>query len=95
MTFKFPRWAADAIISALQVALLSKAPPSSTRRGAHGRRSRAAHEKSRALARLVSEQGIKPVHDFRKLALDDPDEVPLEEFSSFIRTVRRGGPASG
>ena len=95
MSFKLPRWAADAIVSALQVTLLSESRASSPRPGSHGRRSTTAREKSRALARIASEQGIKPIRDFDALALDDPDEVSLEEFSSFIRAARRGGRADG
>lgn len=75
MSFKFPRWAANAIVSAVQVALLSESPASSTWRRSHGRGPRTAREKSRALARIASEQGIKPIRDFDKLALDDPDQV--------------------
>jgi hypothetical protein len=94
MTFRVPRWAADVFVSALRIALRSEPPTSSTWPRSHGRRSRTAREKSRTLARLASEQGIRPIRDFRKLALDDPDEVPLEEFSSFIRAARGGGRAS-
>lgn len=95
MTFRVPDWAANVIMSALQIALLSKPPTSSTWPNSHGRRTRTAREKSRALARIASEQRITPIRDFDKLALDDPDEVPLEEFISFIRAARRGGRASG
>ena len=95
MSFKVPRWAANAILSALQVALFSESPASSTRRGSHDRTSATTREKSRALARLISEQGIKPIRDFDALALNDPDEVPFEEFSSFVRAARRGGQANG
>jgi hypothetical protein len=94
MNFRVPPWAADVIVSALRIALRSEPPPS-TRQSSRGPRSVTAREKSRMLARLASDQGITPIRDFGKLALDEPDEVPLEEFSSFIRAARRGGRASG
>jgi DNA gyrase inhibitor GyrI len=95
MTFRVPPWAADAIVFAFQVALPSKPRTSSAWSGTRGRRPKTTREKHRALARIASEQGITPIRDFEKLALDDPDEVPLEEFISFIRATRRGGTASG
>ena len=91
MSFKFPSWAAGAIVSALQVAFLWESPASGTWRRPRGRGPRTAREKSRALARIASEQGIKPIRDFDGLALDESDQVPLEDFMSFIRAVRRGG----
>jgi hypothetical protein len=94
MNFRVPPWAADVIVSALRIALRPEASPSSMRPSSRGPRSMTARQKSRMLARLASEQGITPIRDFGKLALDEPDEVPLEEFSSFIRAARRGGSAS-
>lgn len=95
MSSRLPPWAADVIVSTLRIALRLEPTTSSTSPSSHGRRSRTARDKSRMLARLASEQGITPIRDFGKLALDDPDEVPLEEFSLFIRAARRGGRASG
>ncbi len=46
---------------------------------------------SRTLAEIAAEQQIRAVGDIAQLALEDPDQVPLEEFTAFLRTARRSG----
>lgn len=44
---------------------------------------------SRTIAQIASEQEVLPIGDIANLALDDPDQVSLEEFTAFLQSARR------
>jgi len=43
----------------------------------------------RDLARMIADQGIKPIEDFNSLAMEGAETVSLEEFDTFLDDLRR------